>query len=187
MGSWPFSPHRRRWMSPSFVNCSRIALRPARCLALTRIFAASWRPPSRGFHPGNSITLRRDPELAGAIQKWMETRRPRGGFPTAWDISVWARLERGDKVTEWVHTFVTNSVAPNLHNRGSNQSDASFGFAAGIAESLLQSHAGEISLLPALPRGWNDGSVTGLRARGGFEASLKWKNGKLESAEIRNI
>jgi len=143
--------------------------------------------PNFTFYPGNSITLRRDPELAGAIQKWMETRRPRGGFPTAWDISVWARLERGDKVTAWVHTFVTNSVAPNLHNRGSNQSDASFGFTAGIAESLLQSHAGEISLLPALPRGWNDGSVTGLRARGGFEASLKWKSGKLESAEIRNI
>jgi alpha-L-fucosidase 2 len=152
-----------------------------------------WKPGDQGhnvspnftFFPGSSITLRGTPKLAKAIQKWMETRRGRGGWPTAWDISVWARLERSDNVTAWMQAFIRNSLAPNLHNRGSNQSDASFGFTAGVAEALLQSHAGEISLLPALPAGWTEGSIAGLRARGGFEVSMRWREGELVSGEIR--
>jgi alpha-L-fucosidase 2 len=116
----------------------------------------------------------------------MDARHSRGGWPLAWDISMWARLERGDKVETCLQTLVQNSLAPNLHNSGANQSDASFGLTAGVAEALLQSHAGEISLLPALPAGWRDGSVTGLRARGGSGVSMVWRNGKLQSAEIRN-
>jgi alpha-L-fucosidase 2 len=142
--------------------------------------------PNFTLYPGRSITLRGTPELAAAIQKWMEARRSRGGWPLAWDIGVWARLERGDKVGACVQTLMRNSLAPNLHNSGANQSDASFGLTAGMAEALLQSHADEISLLPALPTGWHDGSVSGLRARGGSEVSIIWRNGKLESAEIRN-
>ena len=135
-----------------------------------------WEPGNQGhnvspdfpFYPGSSITLRGDPEL-GAIGNWMETRRPRGGWPTAWDLAMWARLERGDKVAACMRAIVRNSLASNLHNAGSNQSDCNFGYTAGVAEALLQSHAGEISLLPALPTGWTDGSVTGLRA----QAALK--------------
>ena len=153
-----------------------------------------WTPGNQGhnvspnftFYPGSSITLRGTPLLAAAIDRWMETRRVRGGWPTAWDISVWARLERGDKVAACIQAIVRNSLAPNLHNTGSNQSDCNFGYTAGVAEALLQSHAGEISLLPALPAGWTDGSVKGLRARGGFEVSIWWQGGKLQSAEIRN-
>jgi alpha-L-fucosidase 2 len=100
---------------------------------------------------------------------------------------MWARLERGDKVSEYTHTLLGN-VANNLHRAGaSNQSDASFGYTAGIAEALIQSHAGEISLLPALPTTWSlVGEITGLRARGGYEVNMKWDKGKLISAEISN-
>jgi alpha-L-fucosidase 2 len=154
-----------------------------------------WRAGSQGhncspnfpFYPGNSITLRGNPELADAIRKWMDTRRPGGGFPSVWYISMWARLERGDKAGQFITAFVSKAAANNLHNRGANQSDATFGYTAGVAEALLQSHAGEISLLPALPAGWSDGSVKGLRARGGFEVSMQWAGGKLQSAEIRNV
>jgi alpha-L-fucosidase 2 len=142
--------------------------------------------PNFTIFPGSSVTLRGTPELAAAINKWMETRQGRGGWTTAWDMSVWARLERGEKVEQWLHALIRSSLADNLHNSRSNQSDANFGLTAGIAESLLQSHAGEISLLPALPPSWSDGSVSGLCARGGFDVEIEWKNGKLQSAAIHN-
>ncbi len=154
-----------------------------------------WKPAPAGhnvspnftIYPGRSIRLHRDTLLAQAIQKWMYAHPARGGFPAVWDIAVWARLERGDKVAETIKTFVSNSLAPNLHNKGANQSDATFGYTAAVAESLIQSHDEEISLLPALSGAWKDGSVDGLRARGGFEVSMEWKNGQLQSARIRNI
>ncbi len=142
--------------------------------------------PNFPLFPGSTITLRGNPELAGAISKWMETRQGRAGWITAWDASVWARLERGDKVQQWLQPLV-RSLADNLHNPRNNQSDANFGLTAAVAEALLQSHASEISLLPALPPSWSDGSVRGLRARGHFEVDISWRSGKLVEAAIRSF
>jgi len=143
--------------------------------------------PNFPFFPGSTITLRGNPELAGAINRWMETRQARGGWITAWDAAVWARLERGVKVEQWLDVLMTNSLADNLHNTRSNQSDASFGLTAAVAEALLQSHDGEISLLPALPPSWSNGSVKGLRARGDFEVDAAWHDGKLTEAAILSL
>jgi len=141
------------------------------------------------FFPGKSIQLRResDAPFVEATREWMNGRRVGGGFPASWYICMWSRLERGDKTAPLI-TAGARAVANNLYRDGrNNQIDASFGYTAGVAESLMQSHAGEIVLLPGLAETWPSGSVTGLRARGGYEVSINWKDGKLLSAEIKNI
>jgi alpha-L-fucosidase 2 len=162
------------------------------------------------LHPGKQISPVESPELAQAAKRTLEIRGDDGtGWSLAWKINFWARLLDGDHAYKLM-TYQLRFVPPSGGNYGGTyanlfdahppfQIDGNFGFLSGLNEMLLQSHrtytdpanTQEVffiaDLLPALPSSWKKGSIKGLRARGGFEFSLEWSEGKLTQAKVKNI
>jgi alpha-L-fucosidase 2 len=140
------------------------------------------------LYPGQGIDVERTPALAAAARRSLELRGDGGtGWAAAWRVALWARLQDGERAYANLRFLLTKSTLPNMFDlHPPFQIDGNLGGAAGIAELLVQSTPEEIRLLPALPKRWTTGRVTGVRVRGGATVDLSWKDGRLFEARLRS-